>query len=61
MKYQQEVHAICNLNFFLNYIKKEAINTFLLVFQNTKEFIDTFEDTLLTEKIVYSELKKIYI
>jgi len=61
MKYQQEVHAISNLNFFLNYIKKEATNTFLLIFQNTKEFIDTFEDNLLTDAILYSELKKIYI
>lgn len=42
----------------MNYIRIEATNTFLMTFQNTKEFIDTFEDTLLTDKIVLYEANR---
>jgi hypothetical protein len=58
MKHQQEVHSIKSINYFLNYIRIEATNTFLMTFQNTKEFIDTFEDTLLTDKIVLYEANR---
>jgi hypothetical protein len=61
MKYQQEVHNITNIGYFLNYLKKEAKNSFLIIFRNTHEFMDIFEDSFLTDKLVYSELTKIYI
>jgi len=57
MKYQQEVHNISNLKYFQNYIKKEAINTFLVTFHNTKEFINIFEDSLITDTMVAFELR----
>lgn len=57
MKFQQEVHRIKNLNFFYNYIKKEAIYTFIETFQNSKEFMELFEDSLLTDSIIKLELK----
>jgi hypothetical protein len=57
MKFQQEVHRISNLNYFYNYIKKEAIFTFIESFQNSKEFMELFEDSLLSESILKIELK----
>ncbi len=60
MKYQQEVHNIPNIVYFLNYIKKEALNTFLLIFANTKDFIDVYEENLLTDSLVKHELTEVY-
>ena len=58
MKHQQEVHSIKNIKYFTNFIRIEATNTFLMTFQNTKEFIDIFEDTLLTDSIVMYEANR---
>jgi hypothetical protein len=57
MKHQQEVHKIANRNYFLNFVKKEATNTFLVIFQKTKEFIDIYEECLLSDAMIQSELR----
>jgi hypothetical protein len=58
MKYQQEVHKINNRIYFLNFVRKEATNTFLVIFQKTQEFIDIYEECLLSDDLVQFEVNK---
>jgi hypothetical protein len=58
MKYQQETYNIHNINYFRNYVKKEATNTFLVSFSKSKEFIELYEESLLTDDLVKIECNK---
>jgi hypothetical protein len=58
MKHQQEVHKINNRIYFLNFVRKEATNTFLVIFQKTQEFIDIYEECLLSDDLIQFEANK---
>lgn len=58
MKYQQETYNIHNITYFFNYVRKEATNTFLMSFSKSKEFIELYEDSLLTDEMVKLECNK---
>jgi len=58
MKQDHEVHIFSNLNQFMVKVKHEALKTFLITFQNASDFIEKYNDDLLTYDIINYECQR---
>lgn len=55
MRQEKEIHTFSNLEHFMIKIKHEALKTFLMTFENASEFIEKYNQDLLTYDIIKHE------
>lgn len=58
MKQDQEIHIFTDLDNFMTKVKHEALKTFLLTFENANEFIEKYNEYLLTYDIINHECQR---
>ena len=58
MNIEQELHIFTDLKKFMTKIKHEAMKTFLVTFENATEFIEKYNEDLLTYDIINHECQR---